>query len=150
MHKLSRELHRRTSETIHETFIRLKLEYQAYIVWDDCSQQDSKAIEYYQLRAARILKLRKVRTSHSNNYCETQWSKLEERRFNCKLCFMDKAVHRNAPGYLVELLSSTVNAITSYNLRNKDDFDKFDLHAEKFIKSLLPDCVRKWNSLGTK
>ena len=41
----------------------------------------------------------------------------------------------------------TVGAITSYNLRNKDDFDQFDLHSEKFRKSLLPDCVRKWNSL---
>ena len=63
---------------------------------------------------------------------------------------MDKAVHRDVPGHLVKLLSSTVNAITSCNLRNKDDFDKFDLHAEKLSKSLLPDCVRKWNSLGTK
>ena len=60
---------------------------------------------------------------------------------------MRKVVHRNAPEYLVELLPNTVNAITSYNLQNKDDFDQFDLHSEKFRKSLLPDCVRKLNSL---
>ena len=52
---------------------------------------------------------------------------------------MHKVVHRNAPEYLVELLPNTVNAITSYNLRHKDDFDQFDLHSEKFRKSLLPD-----------
>ena len=53
MHKLSRELDRRTLETICETFIRWKLEY-ACIVWDDRSEQDSKAVENCQLRAARI------------------------------------------------------------------------------------------------
>ena len=53
MHKLSRELDRRSLETICETFIRWKLEY-ACIVWDDCSEQDSKAVENCQLRAARI------------------------------------------------------------------------------------------------
>ena len=42
MHKLSRELDRKTLETIYETFIRSKLEY-ACIVWDDCSEQDSKS-----------------------------------------------------------------------------------------------------------
>ena len=66
------------------------------------------------------------------------------------LCVMDKVIHRNVPGHLLKLLSSTVNATTSYNLRNKDDFDQFDLHSEKLSKSLLPDCVRKWNSQGTK
>ena len=61
---------------------------------------------------------------------------------------MHNVAHRHAPEYLVELLPNTVNAITSYKLWNKDDFDQFDLHLEKFIrKSLLPDCVRKWNSL---
>ena len=135
----------KTLETIYETFIRSKLEY-ACIVWDDCSDQDSKAIEDYQLRAARIVTGAKKGTSHDKLYYETQWSK-EERRFDFKLCFMHKVVHKNAPEYLVELLPNTVGAITSYNLRNKDDFAQFDLHSEKFRKSLLPDCVRKWNSL---
>ena len=85
--------------------------------------------------------------SHDKLYYETQCSKLEERRYDFKLCFMHKVVHKNAPEYLVELLPNTVGAITSYNLRNKDDFDQFDLHSEKFRNSLLPDCVRKWNSL---
>ena len=109
--------------------------------------QDSKAIEDCQLRAARIVTGAKKGTSHDKLYYEAQWSKLEERRYDFKLCFMHKVVHKNAPEYLVELLPNTVGAITSYNLRNKDDFDQFDLHSEKFRKSLLPDCVRKWNSL---
>ena len=49
---------------------------------------------------------------------------------------MRKVVHKNSPEYLVELLPNTVGAITSYNLRNKDDFDQFDLHS----KSLGNHC----------
>ena len=63
---------------------------------------------------------------------------------------MHKVIHRSVPGYLVELLPNTVNAITSYNLRNKDDFDQLDLHSEKLRKSLLPGCIRRWNSLDKK
>ena len=81
MHKLSRELDRRTLETIYETFIRSKLEY-ACIVWDDCSEQDCKALENCQLRAPRIVTGAKKDTSHEKLYCETQWSKLEEIRSN--------------------------------------------------------------------
>ena len=40
---------------------------------------------------------------------------------------MHKVVHRNAPDYLVELLPETVNAVATYNLLNKDDFDQFTL-----------------------
>ena len=130
MHNLSRELDRRTLETIYETFIRSKKEY-ACIVWDDCSEQDSKAIENCQLRPARIVTGAKKGTSHEKLYCETQWSKLEERRSTFKSCFMHKVVHKNSPEYLVELLANTVNAITSYNLRNKSNFEQFDLHSEK-------------------
>ena len=32
----------------------------------------------------------------------------------------------------VELLPNTVNAIASYNLRNKDDFDQFDFTRKSF------------------
>ena len=70
MHKLSRGLDKRTLETIYETFIRLKLEY-ACIVWDDFSEQDSKAKENCQLRAARIVIRAKKGTSHENLYYET-------------------------------------------------------------------------------
>ena len=65
MHKLSRELDRRTLETIYESFIRSKLEY-ACIVWDDCSEWDSKAIENCQFGAARIATRAKKGTSNEN------------------------------------------------------------------------------------
>ena len=102
MHKLSRELDRKTLETIYETFIRSKLEY-ACIVWDDCSDQDTKAIENCQLRAARIVTGAKKGTSYEKLYCETQWSKLKERRYDFKLCFMHKVVHSILWNYCLTL-----------------------------------------------
>ena len=60
-----------------------------------------------------------------------QLFKLEERRYDFKLCFIHKVGHKNAPECLVELLPNTVNAITSYNLRNKGDFDQFDKYTRK-------------------
>ena len=75
------------------------------------SLKDSKAIENCQLRAARIATGATKGTSCEKLYCETQWSKLEERRYDFKLCFMHKVVHWNAPEYLVELLPNTVNTV---------------------------------------
>ena len=103
-HKLSRELERKTLENIYETFIRSKLEY-ACTVWDDCSDQDTKAIENCQPRAARIVTGAKKDTSHEKLYCETQWSKLEERRYDFKICFMHNVVHRNEPEYLCGIIA---------------------------------------------
>ena len=131
MHKLSKDIDRKSLETIYESFIRSKLEY-ACIVWDDCSEQDHIALKG---------------TSHDKLYTETQWPKLHERRENFKLCFMHKVVNKSAPNYLVEILSNAVNVDKHYKLRNEDDIEQFQFRTEKFRKSLFPDCVRKWNSL---
>ena len=79
LHKLSRELGRRTLETIYENFVKSKLEY-ACIIWDCCFEQDSKSLENCQLRAARITLGIKKGTSHNKHYCETQWSKQQEKK----------------------------------------------------------------------
>ena len=146
MHKLSKDIDRKSLETIYESFIRSKLEY-ACIVWDDCSEQDHIALEKCQLRAARIVTGAKKGTSHDKLYTEIQWPKLHERREKFKLCFMHKVVNKSAPNYLVEILSNAVNVNKHYKLRNEDDIEQFQFRTEKFRKSLFPDCVRKWNSL---
>ena len=60
---------------------------------------------------------------------------------------MHKAVNGHAPEYIADLLPDTVKNITSYDLRNKEDFEIYEVHSEKLRKSLFPDCVRQWNSL---
>ena len=54
MHKLSKDIDRKSFEPIYESFVRSKLEYECF-VWDDCSEQDRLALEKCQLRAARIV-----------------------------------------------------------------------------------------------
>ena len=115
MHKPSKDIDRKSLETIHESFIRSKLEH-ACIVWNDCSAQDHIALEKCQLRAARIVTGAKKGASHDKLYTETQWPKLHERRENFKLCFMHKVVNKSAPNYLVEILSNAVNVDKHYKL----------------------------------
>ena len=143
MHKLSKELDRKSLERIYEVFVRSKLEY-ASIVWDDCFEHDRNALENCQMRAARIVTGARRGTSREKLYDETGWLKLEERRENSKLSFMYKVVHKTAPDYLVEILPNTVN---SRQLRNYGNYKQYSARTEKFRKSLLPDCVRKWNQL---
>ena len=55
---------------------------------------------------------------------------------------MHKVVNGTVPSYLVQVLSNAVNIDKHYNLQNDDDL----FRTEIFMKSLFPDCVRKWNS----
>jgi hypothetical protein len=148
MHKLAKDMDRESLETFYKTFVRPKLEYAA-VIWDDCSDQDSKLLENCQLRAARIVTGAKRGTHHQYIYDELKWLTLKDRREYFKLCFMHKIVHHTAPDYLVEILPNTVNADTNYHLRNREDLQQFSFRTEKFRKSLFPDCIRKWNSLDS-
>ena len=64
---------------------------------------------------------------------------------------MHKAVNGGAPEYLADLLPDTVKNITSYDLRNKENFEFYEVHAVRktnnIIVSWFPDCKRQWNSL---
>ena len=44
MHKLSKDLDRKSLEIIYQTFVRSKMEYSC-IIWDDCSDIDKIALE---------------------------------------------------------------------------------------------------------
>ena len=146
MHKLSKDLDRKSLEIIYQTFVRSKMEYSC-IIWDDCSDIDKIALEKCQMRAARIVTGAKKGTSNDLLYSETKWLKLEERRDRFKLCFMHKILHEKTPHYLVEILPNTANDERHYHLRNNDNIATFKSRTEKLRKSLLPDCIRKWNNL---
>ena len=146
MHKLAKDLDRKSLETVYQTFVRSKIEY-ACIIWDDCSEQLSTSLEKCQLRAGRIISGAKRGTSHASLYSELQWPTLSARRDAYKLCFMHKVVNKTAPDYLIEILPNTVNANRHYELRNDNNIEQFFCRTEKFRKSLFPDGIRKWNRL---
>ena len=144
--KLKYVLDRKTLECVYFTFIRPKLEY-AHIIWDDCTKEDKIKLEDVQLTFARIVTGAKRGTSHELLYDEVSWPKLSERRHISKLKFMHKLFYKDSPEYLYQLLPSTVNQSAHYSLRNGENIRPSTNRIEKFRKSLLPDCIRKWNGL---
>ena len=144
LHKIASTIDRQSLDTVYKTFIRTKIEY-ACILWDNCYDYETDLLENCQLRAARIITGAKRGTSHEKLYKETKWPELKDRREMHKLCFMHKLVNETSPNYLIEILPNTKNV--PYELRNISDVQQFTSRTEKFRKSLLPDCIRKWNAL---
>ena len=101
--------------------IRSVLEY-ASEVWDGCIQGDSDRLEQVQLHAARIITGLHVFAPLNSLYYETGWESLAERREKKKLTLMYRIVHNDAPTYLTDLLPNRIQDISSYNLRNNQDF----------------------------
>jgi len=123
-----------------------KLEH-ANIVWDDCADYLKERLENIQLTFARIVTGAKRGTSHQLLYNELSWPTLADRRTVAKLKFMHKLLHNNVPEYLTDVLPFTDCGNANYNLRNKDDVQQYATRTEKFRKSIVPDCIRKWNAL---
>ena len=146
MNKLKYKLDRETLQTIYFTFVRPKLEY-ASIIWDDCPDLAKDRLENIQLIFARIVTGAKRGTSHHLLYNELSWPTLASRRHIAKLKFMHKIIHKNVPDYLTDVLRSSTS-YNIYNLRNKGNLNQYATRTEKFKRSLMPDCISKWNRLS--
>ena len=146
MQKLQYTIDRDTLESTYKAFIRSKMEYSC-ILFDDCYDYETTLLENCQLRAARIVTGAKRGTSHELLYRDTGWPELNVRREVAKMCYMHKIVNKKSPDYLIEILPGTVNARSGYETRNSKDIDEFKFRTEQFRKSLIPDCIRKWNDL---
>ena len=144
---LKYKLDRKTLESIYLTFVRPKLEYGS-ILFDDCTEQDKIRLENVQLNFARTISGAKKGTSHEAIYKKTTLPKLDERRKKQQLKFIHRIVHNNAPPYLNNLLPEPNE--NNYNLRNNHEQKQFKFKTARFQKSLLPDCVSKWNELDVK
>lgn len=146
LRKLKYKFSKETLNKLYCTYIRPLLEY-ASEVWDGCNQSDSNRLEQVQLNAARIVTGLPIFSSLNSLYFETGWETLSERRTNKKLSLMYKIVNNNAPSYLQELLPSTVNEQSNYNLRNNQNFDVPFSRLCAFESSFFPSSLRLWNQL---
>ena len=144
--KLQYKLDRKSLETIYVSFIRPKLEYGCQI-WDDCSIQDKDRLENFQIKAARLVTGAKKGTSHELLYNELNWEKLSDRRRNVKILFMHKIVNKLVPEYLCDLLPDKVGANVNIKTRNSGNIRQLPCKTSKFSHSILPDCIKMWNSL---
>ena len=147
MRSLKYKLNRTTLSTLYIVFIRPVLEY-ADVVWDGCNEENSEKLEKLQLDAAKIVTGLPCYASRESLYQETGWEPLKERRFRHKLTFLYKIINGNAPLYLEDLLPIMVGEISSYPLRNRNNFNTPRCRYISYEKSFFPSSINLWNNLS--
>ena len=78
LRKLMFQLDQKSLEIIYTSFIRPFLEY-SNVVWDNCTQYESKDLEKIQNEAARIVTGATKLTTLQSLYIETAWESLASR-----------------------------------------------------------------------
>ena len=131
---------------IYFTFIRSLLEY-AYVVWDNCTQQQSNALEKIQLEAGRIVSGTTKLVKINKLYAELGWIKLSDRRSLHKLFLFFKMENGLTPQYLSDLIPASVVDVSAYNLRNSENHVLIHSHTRSYAESFLPSTIRAWNNL---
>ena len=146
LRKLKYKMNRQTLSKMYITYIRPILEY-ACEVWDNCNNYNINKLEKVQLDAARIVTGLPIFTKTENLYLATGWEPLEERRHNRKLQLLYNIKNGSAPQYLRELLPPTIQSITTYPLRNGNDFIVPFCRLTISSTSFFPSTIREWNKL---
>jgi hypothetical protein len=130
---------------MYMAFIRPILEY-GDIVWDS-PMEVLAPLENVQLNAARIVTGATARCSTIGLYAETAWQTLTKRREIHRLSLYYKIVNGNAPKYLTDLLPTTVQNRTNYNLRNRQNRDNQLTRLNCLTYSFFPNTTKLWNDL---
>ena len=139
-------LDRKSLKKMYTTFILPLLEY-GNIIWDNCSLENSKAIENIQLDAARIITGATKVCSIQKIYDESGLDTLQNRRTRQKLCQLYKIINDLTPLYLRTILPERVQQQSRYRLRNSNNFSIPIARTTTYYKSFLPATLRSWNSL---
>ena len=101
---------------MYKSFILPLFDY-ADIVWDNCTDTQSKMLENLHLEAMRII-IGGIRgTSHQKLYIESGFCTLKERRKRHKLLMFHKMILGLCPQYISDLLPPLVAHINPYHRR---------------------------------
>ena len=99
LRKFKYRWNRKVLEICYKSFIRPVLEY-GNILYDSCSETDSKKLEQLQIDAAHIVAGTKKGTSHERILLEIVWQQLSTRRFTAKGIKMFQIKNGDSPDYL--------------------------------------------------
>ena len=143
---LQYKLTRRSLELIYLSYIRPILEY-GDVVWSGCTTADAELLESVQLAAARAVTGGIRCTSHVALYNETGWETLAKRRDKHRLKLLYKIINGFTPGYLHDLIPSSVFARNSYNVRSKNNISEVYARTNLYSNSFIPAAIREWNKL---
>ena len=139
-------INRKSLETIYFAYIRSLLEY-ADVLWDNCTQQQCNEIEKIQLEAGRIVTGATKLVEIDKLYKELGWWKLSERRDLHKLFLFFKMNHGLSPLYLSNLLPLHVGELSTYKLRNADNYVGIHANTRAYAESFFPSTLQAWNNL---
>jgi hypothetical protein len=87
-----------------------------------------------------------ILASRNSLYLEIGLAPLISRRTTAKLVTMYKIHNNEVPQYLKEIIPSRVNKISSYNLRNGDNYINPKCKLKLYKNLFVPDSISKWNS----
>ena len=134
-----------TIETLG-SFILPLFDY-ADIVWDNCTDTQSKKLESLHLEAIRMI-IGGIRgTSHQKLYIESGFCTLKERRKRHKLLMFHKMILGLCPQYISDLLPPLVAHINPYHRRRPLERDVTTCKTELYRNSFITSTTAEWNSL---
>ena len=142
--RLHGKLPRSSKLTIYTTFIRPVLEFgwQLYI---NSSHEQLDSLEKVQREGLLLITSAYKKTSHQTLLYEVGIPLLANRRQMQKIQFIYKHYEKLIPPYLENLIPNTVQEVTNYNLRNKDDIMLPKSKKNYFLKSFIPSSIKTWN-----
>ena len=149
MRKLKFHLDRKSLDIIYTSFIRPILEY-ADVVWCNLTKYQEDELEKIQIEAARIVTGATKLVSHDNLYIETCWETLNSRRKQHKLTLYYKMIKNFNPSLPEFIGPPSCSDMSSYSLRNSDQYQTIDIKSQLYYNSVLPSAVREWNALNSE
>ena len=81
--------------------------------------------------------------SYDNQYRETCWETLNSRRKQNKLTLYYKMINFLTPPYLSSLVPPHEGEMSSYSLRNSEQYQTIDTTSQIHYNSFLPSAVRE-------
>ena len=142
MRKLKFHLDRKSLDIIYTLFIRPILQY-ADVAWCNLTKYQENELEKIQIEAAKIVTGATKLVSRDNLYRETCWETLNSRRKQHKLTLYYKMIFFLTLPYLSSLVPPRVGDMSSYSLRNSDQYQTIDTKSQLYYNSFLPSAVRE-------
>ena len=142
--RLHSKLPRKSKLTVYTAFIRPIIEF-GWQLYDNSPLEHLDTLEQVQRQALLTVTSAYKKTSHTSLLKEVGLPLLSKRRVMLKIKFMYRHTENKLPVYLQEVIPNTVDTVSNYNLRNKNDICMPKSKKNYFLKSFIPSSIKVWN-----
>ena len=148
MKRMSWRINRKTKLFIYRCYIRPKLEYGTSVFSGNLSKKEIDKIENVQRHALLCATNAYRHTSHDKLLREAGFEPLMMRRRYFGFCHLYKIIHNLTPTYLSSLLAPYVRDLSTYRLRNANDFSIPRTTKTYLRLSFFWNDLHNWNCLA--